>query len=118
MHPYNTVSKRKRGSPSLVAIVQQVEKRERELNDPIRTPEKQFYERFDPMNPDHMDWFKKFSRQAVYPHFYQAYLNTTTDFFIENPFNIQVEPRQFIFAHKIVYLLSVKHTMNQFNIPL
>ena len=109
---------RKRGSASLVEIVERVEAAEFEKNNPITSPEKDFYLNYDPMNPDHTEWFKNFSKQTLYGSSYKEVIYDPTDYFIENPFNILVTERHKVYATNIIYLLSVKFTMNMFNIPM
>jgi hypothetical protein len=112
------IYKRKRGSASLVEIVERVEAKEFEKLYPITSPEKDFYDKYDPMNPDHARWFKNFSRQTLYPSSYKDVIDDKTDYFIENPFNIYVTERHKVYTTNIIYLLSVKFTMNLFNIPM
>jgi len=109
---------RKRGSASLVEIVERVEAAKFEKKFPITSPERLFYERYDPINFEHTQWFKNFARQTLYPQTYKEFIDCDIDFFIENPFNILVTERHKVYATNIIYLLSAKFTMNSFNISL
>ena len=103
---------------SLVEIVERVEKQAYEKKHPVVNPIQQFFERYEPMNPHHTDWFKKFVKQALHPDTYLDYHTITEDVFVNNPFNIYVTPSQMKHASQIIYYLSAKFTLNEFNIPL
>jgi hypothetical protein len=106
---------------SLVEIVERVERKAYEKEHPVLNPVQQFFERYDPMNSEHTEWFKKFARQSLHPETYKYYVNKSDkheNMFINNPFNIHVTPSHMKYASDIIYYLSAKYTLNEFNIPL
>lgn len=81
-----------------------------------------FNEYFDPMNPDHMTWFRKFSRQTMYKksmeQIIDEYAIPEPDHYINNPFGIPITLEERRNRPRTFYILCAKITMDNLNIPM
>ena len=81
-----------------------------------------FNKYFDPMNPDHMSWFRQFARQTM--RFKSALqiidedAEPDPDYYINNPFNIPISQEECRNRPRTFYVLCAKITMDNLNIPM
>jgi hypothetical protein len=81
-----------------------------------------FNAEFDPMNPDHMKWFKNFARQTLHNNLLNEIIDENVlpgpNYYMNNPFGISVDIYECKFRPRTFYLLCAKYAMNDLNIPI
>ena len=81
-----------------------------------------FNKYFDPMNPDHMSWFRQFARQTMRHkpvlQIIDEEAEPEPDHYINNPFGIPIGLEERRNRPRTFYVLCAKITMDNLNIPL
>lgn len=81
-----------------------------------------FNKYFDPMNPDHMSWFRQFARQTMRHkpvlQIIDEEAEPEPDHYVNNPFGIPIGLEERRNRPRTFYVLCAKITMDNLNIPL